>query len=359
MDVNGNTIDTADYVIRTNTGFIKSKRTGVFNTDSLRFEFQYYPIYKSPYIKGSPFVDEAKDSDIFDGMQLIFDNVWNIGIIDSLTGWNFEGGYDIDFGTTPFELNGTRTPVKYPADYSIEFFDEIVDTTNNKEFLVDYFGGDFLTGTYDKPVNFIVRNESENYQPELYFSDNDMNNVVSKSDQLFFFDRDNKGNYFMTWQIIFKNSTVYPDSVFDLGAGDKLELNTQKAFRTGDIFYFQPDVPEIAEEKVKEELDDIHVYPNPYLVANILEPPLPPGKTSGRGERRIFFSNVPYGSKIHIFTARGNKVRTIHAEESIETSLVTWNLKTFENLDVAPGVYFYVIETPNNGMKRGKLAIIK
>ncbi len=359
MDINGNTIDTSNYVIRTQTGFIKANEDDVFNTDSLRFKFQYYPIYKSPNIQDSPFADETKDSDIFDGMQLVFDNVWQIRVIDSLTGWNFDGGYDIDFGTAPFELNGTRTPVKYPADYSIEFFDEVIDTVNNKEFLVDYFGGDFLAGTYNTPVNFIVRNESENYQPELYFSDNDMNGIISKSDQLFFFDRDNRGNYFLTWQMIFKKSTVYPDSVFDLGAGDKLELNTQKAFRKGDIFYFQPDVPEIAEEKVKEELDNIHVYPNPYLVANILEPPLPPGKTSGRGERRIFFSNVPYGSKIHIFTARGSKVRTIHTEETIESSLVTWNLKTFENLDVAPGVYFYVIETPNNGMKRGKLAIIK
>jgi hypothetical protein len=332
---------------------------GVFNTDSMRIQFQYYPVYKSPNIKDSPFNDETLDSDIFDGLQLIFDNVWNIGIIDSLTGWNFVGGYDIDFGTEKIELNGSHFPVKYPADYSVEFYDDIVDTVNNKDFLIDYFGGDLLTGLYDIPVNFIVKNESEQYHPEVFFSDNDMSGSVTKSDQLFLFDRDNNGNYFMTWQLIFKNSTVYPDSVFDLGNGDRLDLKTRKAFRQGDAFYFQPDVPEVDEELVKEKLDDIHVYPNPYIVANILEPPLPPGKTSGRGERRIFFSNIPYGSKIHIFTARGSRVRTIHSDESIETSLVTWNLKTKENLDVAPGVYFYVVETPDNGMKRGKLAIIK
>jgi len=359
MDINGNTIDRSNYTLRVETGFIKADEMGVFNTDSMRIKLQYYPVYRSEKIQNSPFADETLDSDIFDGMQLFFDNVWNVGIIDSLTGWNFEGGYDIDFGIEKIELNGSHFPVKYPADYSVEFYDDIIDTVNNKQFLIDYFGGDFLTGLYDIPVNFIVRNKSELYNPEVFFSDNDASGTVSKSDQLFLFDKDNNGNYFMTWQLIFKSSTIYPDSTFDLGAGNILELNTRKAFRTGDIFYFQPEIPEIDEEVVKEELDEIHVFPNPYLVANILEPPLPPGKTSGRGERRIYFSKVPFGSKIYIFTARGSLVRTIESEDSIETSLVSWDLKTKENLDVAPGVYFYVIETPDNGKKRGKLAIIK
>ncbi len=360
MDINGNTIDKNDYTLRQETGFIKANEIGVFNSDSLRFRFQYYPVYRSKKIKGSPFATETMDSDIFDGMQLIFDNVWEIGIIDSLTGWNFEGGYDIDFGITPFKLGGiTHTPVKYPADYSIDFYDEVVDTVNDKDFLVDYFGGDYFDSMVNLPVNFKVKNESELYEPKIFFSDNDGNSILSKLDQLFIFDRDDKGNPFLTWQIIFKRSTIYPDSTFDLSEGDRLEINTRKAFRKGDIFYFQPEIPDIDEELVKDKLDDIHVYPNPYLVANILEPPLPPGKTSGRGERRIFFSNVPYGSKIHIFTARGNRIRTISSENNLESSLVTWNLKTKENLDVAPGVYFYVIETPDNGMKRGKLAIIK
>ena len=358
-DINGNTIQKDNYVLRPRTGFIKAKSMDVFNSDSLKIKFQYYPVYKSDKIFGSPFAEETLDSDVFDGMQLIFDNFWNIGIIDSLTGWNFTGGYDIDFGVEPFELNGVHTPVEYPADYSIEFFDDNVDTVNIKEFLVDYFGGDFFGGMVDLPVNFKVTNESEKYKPQIFFADNDGDTKVSKSDQLFFFDKDDKDNYFLTWQLIIKSSTVYPDSVFDLGDGDILTLKTRKAFRKGDEFHFHPDVPKIDKKQIKEKLDDIHVYPNPYLVANILEPALPPGKTSGRGERKIFFSNIPFGSKIHIFTSRGTRIRTIKSMESFETSLVTWNLKTKENLDVAPGVYFYVIETPDDGMKRGKLAIIK
>lgn len=361
MDYNRNTISKEDYTVRTSKGYIKANTTGVFPTDSLIFKFQYYPVYESDKIYGSPFADETLDSDIFDGMQLIFDNMWDIGIIDSLTGWNFDGGYDIDFGTASFTIDGSKFyyPVEYPADYSIEFFNENVDTVNNKEFLVDFFGGDYFTGLYDTPVNFIVKNESENYNPQVYFSDNDASSSVTKGDQIFFFDEDDNGNYFLTWQLILKKSSVYPDSVFNLNEGDKLEIITKKAFRSSDVFSFHPEVPTIEEEEVKESLDNIKVFPNPYLCANVLEPPLPQGKTSGRGERRIYFSNIPYGAKIHIFTTQGSKIRTLRNEDTIETGLVSWDLKTKENLDIAPGIYFYVVETQENDMKRGKIAIIK
>jgi hypothetical protein len=39
---------------------------------------------------------------------------------------------------------------------------------------------------------------------------------------------------------------------------------------------------------------------------------------------------------------------------------VTWDLKTTEGLDVAFGVYFYIVEDPVSGAKKtGKIALIK
>jgi len=49
---------------------------------------------------------------------------------------------------------------------------------------------------------------------------------------------------------------------------------------------------------------------------------------------------------------------TLNHDSSIEDGTVSWNLKTKENLDVAYGVYFYVLES-TVGKKTGKIAIIK
>ena len=70
------------------------------------------------------------------------------------------------------------------------------------------------------------------------------------------------------------------------------------------------------------------------------------------------FIHLPAGAKITIFTARGDHVVTLNHDGNFENGTVSWNLKTKENLDVAYGVYFYVVES-SVGKKTGKLAIIK
>jgi hypothetical protein len=85
---------------------------------------------------------------------------------------------------------------------------------------------------------------------------------------------------------------------------------------------------------------------------------LPSGITSGRGERKIDFIHLPAQSRVHIFTSRGDRITTLVHDGNIEDGSVSWNLKTEENLDVAFGVYFYVVESPV-GTKTGKIAIIK
>ena len=49
---------------------------------------------------------------------------------------------------------------------------------------------------------------------------------------------------------------------------------------------------------------------------------------------------------------------TLRNEGNIEDETISWNLKTKENLDIAFGVYFYVLESPA-GEQTGKIAIIK
>ena len=100
------------------------------------------------------------------------------------------------------------------------------------------------------------------------------------------------------------------------------------------------------------------MVPNPYIVTHAGEERLLSFQTSGRGEREIRFTYIPPGSKISIFTVRGELVKTLYSE-SLYVGDVYWNLRSEENIDVAYGIYVYVVEAPNIGNKIGKLALIK
>jgi hypothetical protein len=132
-----------------------------------------------------------------------------------------------------------------------------------------------------------------------------------------------------------------------------------KPFRSDDVYEFKVRANRVDPELAKSQLEKIRVVPNPYVVAERWEPPLPPGISSGRGPQKIDFTNVPAGATIYIFTARGELVATLKHDKDIADGTVSWNLKTKENLDAAYGVYFYVVDAPGIGQKTGKFAIIK
>ena len=132
-----------------------------------------------------------------------------------------------------------------------------------------------------------------------------------------------------------------------------------KPFRKGDIYTFTTPTAEVDKEVMKTNMDNIRVVPNPYIAANEFESPLPPGITSGRGERIVFFQNIPNDAKIHIFTSRGQHLRTLEHSGDLFNGTITWDLKTKENLDIAYGVYFYIVDSPAGGQHSGKLAVIK
>jgi hypothetical protein len=131
-----------------------------------------------------------------------------------------------------------------------------------------------------------------------------------------------------------------------------------KPFRNGDIFEFTPTGATVSAPAAKADLSRIKVVPNPYVTQSQFELPLNPGITSGRGQRKIDFIHIPAGATVKIFTARGDYVQTLRQDGNIEDGAVSWDLKTYENLDVSFGVYFYVVESPV-GNATGKIAIIK
>jgi hypothetical protein len=98
------------------------------------------------------------------------------------------------------------------------------------------------------------------------------------------------------------------------------------------------------------------VVPNPYVGAASFEPA--PFEVQGRGDRRMEFRNLPKSCVIRIYTVNGALVQTLTHDGSIN-GYVAWDLRTKDNLDVAPGLYIYQVDGGSAGTSIGKFAIIK
>lgn len=345
----GSEVPPALYHLDAVRGEVRPASPGSLPNAKYTADFQYYPVFRSPHMQGTPFLTESKDADIFDGIELFFENDW-LTQLNNDTTWVGDTAYIVNFSALETNL-GTDTirGYKRPADYEFQFADGIVDTSYP----------DPLLYPFATPVNFRIYNRTEDRYIKFIFADADVNGKISPNDEIVFTEENPRGGLSYSWDVRFINKVSDPpDTVYDLGAGDKLLLKTKKPIRSGDLFEFTTVPPRIEYRADVDYLGRIRVVPNPYVTASSFELPLNPGITSGRGERKVDFIHLPPQSKIQIFTSRGEHVITLSHDGDIEDGSVSWNLRTKENLDVSYGVYFYVVESPV-GTKTGKLAIIK
>ena len=77
---------------------------------------------------------------------------------------------------------------------------------------------------------------------------------------------------------------------FEPAKGDTLKIRVQKPFQNDDIFEFSMDQL-VSNERAKNELENIKVVPNPYVVTNAWEQKNT--TTIGRGDRKIQFTHLP------------------------------------------------------------------
>ncbi len=348
-----------DFVINFSKGKIKLGPDTELETTEYIVKYQHYPVYKSNKIQESPLADETFDTDIFDGLQLYFENDWTIeGRYDSTVSfWNTgDRQYRWSAMTSSFTLGGKLLEGKeYPADLLIQFGDTIRYIRP----------GDLAQKMGNFPPiqsNFRILNLNDSTEVPFFHTFNrkyspDSVYTIEPKDFLYTFWKRPDGEYQMLWSLFFAN-TGEVDTVFQFGDGDELCISFSKPFRNGDTYEFTTEKPLVREELAREDLDEIQVVPNPYVFANVMESPLPPTITSGRGERRIEFRKLPLDAKVYIFSSDGSLVRTLQLSEGLNNGTIAWDLRSKENLDVAYGVYFYVVES-NVGKVTGKLAVIK
>ena len=352
----GTVVEPTAYVLDPQKGVIKINGSDPNGTlqigQSCRVSYSYFPVYNSAYIGTIQDDEDATqfDTDIFDGLELSFVNFNRIQNVDSTSGWNRPDVAEYVFSTediivtSQLTLRGHRTPNNYEIVFSDSAVSSSIDSLGVPATPVNFR---IFNKTLNKPVRFLLA-------PTVYPTPNEDGYYdLHLNDGILFFEEEVGGKLNYTWEIKFIGDTL------DIKPGDDLQLNVTKSFRRGDEFVLATSKPVIDPQKAASELDKIKVVPNPYVVANAHEAPLPPTITSGRGERKVTFTHLPQESKIFIFTVSGELVATIIPEQSTNfNGTANWNLKNKGNLDVAYGVYFYVVKSPV-GNKRGKLAIIK
>jgi len=239
--------------------------------------------------------------------------------------------------------NGTMLP----NDYQVEFYPEIVDTSI--EFYL-YPPNRPANHFLPVPVNFKIKNLTQNRYIDFFFK---KSGTVSTTYSLYFRDKIDT-----TTRTTWKSDLYYTGVNTPLPTAGSLKLFTKKPFSRSDFLTFTTSGATINTEKASNEMDEIKVVPNPYVVTHQAESRLLSTQTSGRGEREIRFTFIPPGTKISIFTVRGELIKTLYHDD-LYVGDVYWNLRTEENLDVAYGVYVFVAEIPEVGTKIGKFALIK
>ena len=248
---------------------------------------------------------------------------------------------------------------EYPADYDILFSDGIIDTADNRLGYPPYTPCKFTIWnvTEGKDVNFqFVDYYERDSTLSPYYA---YQNPDSIEAAIVWIEDDNPQNKIgvkTTWRFYFEADAnalqpVPPEK------DDVFHLITKKPFRTGDSFTFTVKGKQYNADKAKADMDKIAVVPNPYLASASWEAKSP--FRTGRGERKIYFTNLPPVCTIRIYTIRGYLVQTIEHRADIEIGQESWNLLSKDGQDIAYGVYIFHVDAPGVGQKIGKFAIIK
>lgn len=335
-----------DFILNYDKGIIRrADKDSTAPVTNFTLQYRHYPIYQSQLLDGED------HNPTFDGIKLRVYDEPKIEY-DSLNSQWLNDGSNYDFVVQEPSLDALPREI-YPGDFEIEFTEGKGDTA-----LV------LIGGTPSKmPVNYKVREVTTGVPKKLLTilkeKRTSIDSLWNPGEEIMLYKPGATGtvNDTLTWSIFI---TVPQDTANaePPSAGDKLFLATKRPFTKEDKYTFQTTPGELNKQKTNTKLDDIYVVPNPYVGYNDLEPANPlPGRN--RGERRIYFENLPSQCTIRIFTMNGDLVRELSHDAGRENAREYWNLLNNDGFSVAYGVYFAHIDAPGIGEKIIKFAIIK
>ncbi len=323
---------------------------------------QKYKVFNSSLIR-------TNDNLVFDGVRLSFDTTYQS--IDSIktaeTSWRVHHTLDTTQSllnvtcTSSFQVGGsTRYNYRLAKDYAFIFNDTKTDSSND---LYPLFPAKNIKA---KNINFHIEDITDIEHPRkipFVFVNTLNDSTISNTEKIYLADSvltPSGKQLKLSWILSFlKSDTASYKVVYKPAGNDTLILRFIKPMNAEDEFSMKITKPSVDPKLISSQLKNIKVVPNPYVVTNLYEP-APSSGLKGRGERVIRFNGLPPKCQIHIFTSSGDLVRTLENDGSPLDGSLKWDLRSKEGLEVAFGVYFYVVEVDGiSDKKTGKIAIIK
>jgi hypothetical protein len=238
----------------------------------------------------------------------------------------------------------------YPNDFIITFSNTYLDTSL------------IAIGRPSVPVKFKVTADTGGgiMQYKVYFNDANGDGSLSAPGEFIDIITFHYGDPTPreTWRVTLDTTGQYlRGALVAPTLGDIYDAKLSVPVSFGDVYSFTTTRQSISQSVARMQANNKpYVVPNPYAGAASFEPER--FATTGRGDRRMEFRNIPLNGTIRIYTVRGDLVQTLHQDGSV-AGYVAWNLRTKDNLDVAPGLYIYAVEAPGMDSFIGKFAIIK
>ncbi len=307
----------------------------------------------------------GEESPIFNGSIINFYNDTNIVVDVENSGWTVgESDFITRIRLNPDweNLGGYRMNLNMPADYEITFLGEDTVQTYNTLNLASRY------------VNVHIYNLTDSVDALWALWDHDTSETYTHSDDMVIIVPNSDfpvGRRQTSWVIGFQSKytidTVWVDGLPTLDTlastidppmpGDVYRLKTKKPFRDGEKYRFSIIGADSSKTLAADELSDIYVVPDPYVVTASWEPQN--YFKFGRGERKIHFFNLPSICTIRIYTLNGHLVDTIEHQSAADNGMEAWDLLSSEGSEISFGIYFYHVDAPDVGTHIGRFSVIK
>ena len=297
------------------------------------------------------------ETDVFAGMQFAIQQDVETATYDyGNSGWITGSGY---LNVIPSVYDGPSIP----WDYKIIFTGEdsaYVGVITNKSGVRDELGNSISRNDLivSPALDFYVVNESfgDNEVMDVIVQDMNNNDIFDLFEDRILVGAPTVNRWQATAFVIdfsYTDETTYPDD------DDVYSLTWKRPFFVSDSIHFTIlESDSLDEISLANEMDDIKVVPNPYVMTNMMEEAVSNPFLNQR--RKLMFTHIPAECTIHIFTVSGILVDKLEVDNEPENGIVHWDILTREGLEIAAGMYLYHIESNVTGeSKMGKFAVIK